>query len=108
MGVLGGADDDGIVVREAGVEFAEIGEAAGIGEFRLRGVEVPFVDIAKGGDFHVRVSGDFADIARTTPADADEGDAEFAIGRGRAGDGREGQRACGEGGRLQQETTARG
>ena len=97
MGMLAGADDDGVEVLGAVEELAEVGELLCFGEFLGGLFDGRPVDVAEGDDV---LGTDAASIAASAATGADDGDVEFVVEVSSPDDAR-GDEECGGSGRGQ-------
>jgi len=81
MRVFGATDHNRIEVLLLVVQFAVFDELARLGMFGRGGGERPLVHVAERDDVFAAHIGE---VAPAAPATADDGDAQFFIGRGRA------------------------
>ena len=76
VGVLGGADDDGVVEVGVVVDFTEVVELFGFGVFFGGFFQEGFVDIADGDDV---LAGHLLEVVFAATADGDHGDVELVV-----------------------------
>src|SRR5262249_13709038 len=101
VGVLGGADDDGVEVAGPVVQLAEVGVALSPREALGGPVQVPLVDVDQGDDL---LAGDLLEVVAAAPADPDRRDAQLLQRRARRGGGADAGHPvaqAGQGGGLQ-------